>query len=342
MRITQVHAVQPPTPHSPRDWRTTFGQFLVVVQTDEGLQGYGIGGGGPSGIYVVQTLLRDVLLGADPLQVEALWQRMYRALLPLGRRGLSIMALSGADLALWDLRGKAAGKPVAELLGGCVSRAVPAYITLADDAEAALAQGFRAFKLHCGLGTVVDDPRQLADRVRRARQAVGPDAMLMIDAFMTWDVPSTLRWAEELADCRLAWIEEPLSPDDLDGYAQLVQRCLTPIAGGEHEYTIWGFRPLIDRRLHHVLQPDVCWCGGLTQLIEIYRQAQAQGLRVCPHRGAEPWALHAIVALDPQPLAESPRPWLHWVGNQPAIRDGLVQLTDQPGFGVEIDEHLWC
>jgi L-rhamnonate dehydratase len=341
MRITQVRAVQPPTPRSPRDWRTTFGQILVVVQTDEGLLGYGVGGGGPAGIYVVDTLLRDVLLGADPLQVEPLWHRMYRAILPLGRRGLSIMALSGADLALWDLRGKAAGKPVAELLGGSVHRAVPAYITLADDPAAALDQGFRAFKLHCGLETVVTDARQLLHRVRQARQTIGPDAMLMVDAFMSWDVPSTLRWAAELADCRLAWIEEPLSPDDLDGYAELVRSCPTPIAGGEHEYTPWGFQPLIDRRLHHVLQPDVCWCGGLTPLIEIYRLAHARGLRVCPHRGAEPWPLHAIVALDPQPLAESGRPWLDWVGNQPAIRHGLVQLTDQPGFGVEIAEYLW-
>ena len=137
---------------------------------------------------------------------------------------------------------------------------------------------------------------------------------------------------------KIAWIEEPLPADDLAGYAELTCRCPIPIAGGEHEFTARGFAEIIDRRLHHILQPDVCWCGGLTELIKIYRMADESGLRVCPHRGAELWALHALAALDRQPLAESGRPWLTWVGGQPAIEDGLIRLTPTPGFGVVIEE----
>ncbi len=111
-----------------------------------------------------------------------------------------------------------------------------------------------------------------------------------------------------------------------------------PIAGGEHEFTAAGFGELITRRVHQILQPDVCWCGGMTEMVKIYRLAHEAGLRVCPHRGAEIWGLHAVAALDPEPLAESGRPWMTWVGGQPPVVDGFVQLTDAPGFGVVIDE----
>jgi L-alanine-DL-glutamate epimerase-like enolase superfamily enzyme len=136
----------------------------------------------------------------------------------------------------------------------------------------------------------------------------------------------------------LDWIEEPLSPDDLAGYAELTSRCPVPIAGGEHEFTAAAFAELIARRLHAVVQPDVCWCGGMTELVKIYRTAKEQGVRVCPHRGAELWGLHALAALDPRPLAESGRPWLTWVGGQPASRDGYIDVPETPGFGVVIDE----
>jgi L-rhamnonate dehydratase len=174
--------------------------------------------------------------------------------------------------------------------------------------------------------------------IERARRRIGPDRPLMIDAWMRWDVPTTLAVAERIAPFGVGWIEEPLPPDDLDGYAELAARCPVPIAGGEHEFTAVGFRPLVERRLHQVLQPDVCWCGGLTELIRIYEMARRAGLRVCPHRGAEIWALHALAALDDDPLAESGRPWMTWVGGQPPVANGTIQLGDAPGFGVEIDE----
>jgi L-rhamnonate dehydratase len=160
----------------------------------------------------------------------------------------------------------------------------------------------------------------------------------MLDAWMRWTIGTTLDVAQGVREQGVAWIEEPLPADDLQGYGELRDRCPIPIAGGEHEFTALGFAELIDRRLHQVLQPDVCWCGGMTELVKIYGRARGSGLRVCPHRGAEVWSLQAMAALDPEPLAESGRPWMTWVGGQPLIRDGFIRLTEAPGFGVNIDE----
>lgn len=334
MKITEVRAVQPVAPNSPPDWRTSLGQIAVVIETDAGLVGHGVGGGGAAGIHVVHTVLRDALLGHDPERIGELWHLMYSATLPFGRKGLAIMALSGVDLALWDLRGRAERRPVAELLGGSVDRAIPTYHTAWGAIDPALVGEHRAFKLHAGEETAADRVEAVARAVENARAVIGPDCPLMLDAWMKWDVPTTLGVAERVAPYNVTWIEEPLSPDDLAGYAELRDRCPVPIAGGEHEFTAVGFAPLIEGRLHRVLQPDVCWCGGLTELVKIYEMAKRAGLRVCPHRGAEVWALHALAALDPEPLAESGRPWLTWVRGQPPIRDGFIRLTDAPGFGA--------
>jgi L-rhamnonate dehydratase len=338
MTITDVRAVQPVSPGAPPDWRTSLGQILVAVDTDASLTGYGVGGGGLAGVHVVRTVLRDLLLGRDPGPVEDLWRAMYQATLPFGRKGIAVMALSGVDLALWDLRGKVAGLPVAELLGGRVGTPIPAYVTVWGDISPELATQYRAFKLHVEHQDASGPADGVLRLVERARAVVGAGPALMVDAWMKWTVATTLTVAEKAAPCGLAWIEEPLPADDFAGYAELAARCPVPIAGGEHEYTAAGFAELIDRRLHQVLQPDVCWCGGLTELVKIYRLARQAGLRVCPHRGAEVWALHALAALDPEPLAESGRPWMTWVGGQPPVRDGCLRLTDAPGFGVRIEE----
>ncbi len=331
--ITNLRASQPIAASSPPDWRTSMGQILVAVDTDAGCVGYGVGGGGAAGVHVVQTVLRELLVGRPLEPVEERWQEMYDATLAFGRKGLAIMAISGVDLALWDLRGKLASKPVAALLGGSVGKPIPTYVTVWGTIPPDLEGQHRAFKIHVG-NAATTSPDTIEKTVADARQRVGPDVQLMLDAWMKWTVPFTLDVARRIEKHNVAWIEEPLSPDDLDGYAALVRDCPIAIAGGEHEFTAAGFDALIRRRLHHVLQPDACWCGGLTELVKIYRAAHEHGLRVCPHRGAEPWGLHAIAALDPQPLAESGRPWMTWVEGQPEPRDGAVQLADRPGFGV--------
>jgi len=338
MKIINIRTCQPPC-NSPPDWRTSLGQILVAIETDTGLIGYGVGGGGLAAMHIIRTVLREVLLDREPEPIESIWHEMYQATLPFGRKGVAIMALSGVDLALWDLRGKAVGQSIAHLLGGPIHAAMPTYTTVWDDIPESLLGQHSAFKIHLGKST---DTRLFVDILKRARDRVGPGIALMIDAWMKWDVSFTLRFADEAARYGLDWIEEPLPPDDLAGYAELSKRSPIPIAGGEHEFTAAAFAELIERRLHHIVQPDVCWVGGMTELIKIYRFAQSHGVRVCPHRGAELWGLHAIAALDPQPLAESGRPWMTWVGGQPAIHNGRIAAPSEPGFGSIIDDSLFA
>ena len=338
MKITNVRAVQPVAEGSPPDWRTTLGQILVAIDTDAGITGYGVGGGGLAGIHVVKTVLRDLLVDRDPANIEELWELMYQTTLPFGQKGLAIMALSGVDLALWDVRGKAEEQAIAELLGGKTNVTMPTYITVWDTIHAALDRGFRSFKLHVENRTDGGTIAAVRESVEEARREVGDECDIMIDAWMRWDLETTLAVGRAIEPFNVAWIEEPLPADDFDGYATLATDCPVPIAGGEHEFTAAAFLPLVNQRLHTIFQPDVCWCGGLTQLIKIYNMAQSPGLRVIPHRGSEIWSLHAIAALDNDPLAESGRPWMTWIGGQPTIEDGLVMLGDGHGFGIDIDE----
>ena len=345
MRITEVRAVQPATPGAPADWRTQLGQIVVHIATDSALHGYGVGGGGAAGIHVIESVLRDFLIGKDARDVEQLHAGMCRHTCFYGRAGLTIMALSGVDLALWDLRGKAAGQPVARLLNKDVdlSRPLPTYLTVFDEqeTEAALNAGHQAVKLHVERFGAPPRVSALCDQVTKARDILGNQGELMIDAFAKWDVASALEVANAIQKQDVAWLEEPIPPDDYAGYRELVRKSPVPIAGGEHEYLAQGFQHLLDNRLHAVLQPDVNWCGGLTTLIDVYRRAQDANVRVCPHRGCEPYALHAIAALDRQPLAESGRAWFTCLDGAPAIENGHIRPSDEPGFGITVPADVW-
>jgi L-rhamnonate dehydratase len=341
MKVTGIKAWQPPTPGSPPDWRTQLGQIVVEIQTASGLTGIGVGGGGAAGIHVINTVLRDLLMGRDASAVEDLHHDMNRWTEFYGRKGLVVMATSGVDLALWDLRGKMNNLPVAKLMNPNVQigAPIPTYATVFSEQEidAALQAGHSALKLHVeAFGREPDVPK-LAAYVRAVRERLGPGKPLMVDAFCMWDLDKTCKIADAIKEYDIAFIEEPLRPDDLDGYATLVQQVSIPIAGGEHEYLTRGFRELIDRKLHAVLQPDINWCGGFTTVNDVYRLALAAKIRVIPHRGCEPFALHAIAAFDPQPLAESPRSWFNCLKGAPQIDKGVIRLNDAPGFGVSVE-----
>lgn len=339
MNIRDVRAYHPHSPDAPPDWRTSLGQILVAIETTDGLVGFGVGGGGPAAIHVIRAVFREMLIGCEVEPVEEHWQRLYRASIAYGRKGVAIMALSGIDLALWDLRGKAAGKPIHELLGGVRHRRMPIYASLGDDPASAVAAGYTAVKLHLPAIRGVEDRAAVLRTVREARAAIGPNTRLMTDAFMNWDVETALALTGPFRELAVEWLEEPLLPDDFAGYAELAQHSPIPIAGGEHEYTAAGFRELAERRLHSILQPDVSWCGGMTELVKIYAIAAEHGLKVCPHRGAEVWALHAIAALEPRdPLPEAGRKWITWLKGQPQPDRGWITVPTQPGFGVEVDE----
>lgn len=345
MKITDVRACQPVTPDSPPDWRTSLGQILIAVDTDAGITGYGVGGGGFAGIHIVRTVLRDMLLGQDPANVESLCDLMLNRTLAYGQKGVVVMAISGVDLALWDLRGRSDGQSVTDLLGGAKSNSLPTYITVWDNEalKSAVDHDHQGFKLHLGAPDEVSSDRsdfvdRIAAQIQEARQLVGPDRELMADAWMKWDLETTRAVIDRVAGCNLSWLEEPLPVTDQSGYAALVSESPVPIAGGEHEFTSAAFRQLIDQKLHTVLQPDVCWCGGLTELIRIYEMGIAADVRVCPHRGSELWSLPALAAIDPNPLAESGRPWMTWVQGQPPIEDGRIEVPTAPGLGIKIDE----
>jgi L-rhamnonate dehydratase len=344
MRIVSVRTFQPIAPNSPPDWRTSLGQIAVRIETDVGLVGMGVGGGGAAGRHVIDAVLAPWLVGQEVEPIETRWEEMYRATLPFGRKGIAVMALSGVDLALWDLRAKAAGLSIAAWLAADGPASVPVYTTVWHEVDPLTASGqgpggTGPVKLHVEIGDSREPVRDVVRQVQAARAALGPDRPLMIDAWMKWDVDLTLRIAERLVPLGIDWIEEPLSPDDLAGYERLSRDCPLPIAGGEHEFTAAAFRELIDRRLHSILQPDVCWVGGMTELVKIYRLAEAAGVRVVPHRGAEVWALPAIAALDRRtPLAESGRPWMTWVRGQPPLLAGRIAVPTGPGFGVWLEE----
>ena len=202
MIITTISAVQPPTPAAPDDWRTQLGQVLVKVQTDSGVCGFGVGGGGSASIHVIETVLSDLLVGQDPSEVEQLHNQMCCHTAFYGRKGLVVMAISGVDLALWDIRGKVNETSVAKLLNTNVDfdLPIPTYTTVSDDEQAktAIEAGDQAIKLHVERFGDRPSPAEIGSLVNRTRNQLGADAQIMVDAFARWDLDTTLRVADEI------------------------------------------------------------------------------------------------------------------------------------------------
>jgi len=322
------------------------GSIVVEIKTDQGITGYGLGGGGGAAVYIIEHHLRDFLMGVNPLNIELLWDQMYSSTSFYGRKGVTIMAISGIDLALWDIAGKRAGQPVYRLLGGATKDKVPAYLT-GDDVERGISMGFRAFKIPISDGVPQgrDGMKRIVTRLTGVRKIIGEDATLMIDCLARWDVPYTLEMAQRLAGLRLNWIEEPLSPDDVVGYERLCREVKgTRIASGEHEYTRFGFQDLIRHQAVQILQPDISWSGGLTELRRIAALAAANSLPMIPHRGGSAFGLNLIAATPVCPLAESFG--VGETGNEimqamtPKFENGYYYPPEKPGFGVELDEAM--
>jgi L-rhamnonate dehydratase len=324
-------------------------QLLVEIETNEGLIGTGAVIPLPAR-SLIEDHLSNLLIGEDPFAVEVLWDQMYRATLPYGRKGLALMAISAVDVALWDVIGKATGLPLWRLLGGRIQTTLPTYAT-GNDVSANRAAGYQAFKLLMPFGPS-DGARGMKLNLRLvedARDAAGPDAELMLDCFMAWNVDYTIRMAHLLEPCAVRWIEDCLPPDDYDGYAELVRR-LDPvaIATGEHEATRWGFKELLARGCR-ILQPDVSWAGGITETRRIFALASAFGAEVIPHNGGmQPWALHlmigqancsaAEIVVLGSPTESDPCGSLYPVlAGGPSIVDGRIGPSELPGVGVAVN-----
>jgi D-galactarolactone cycloisomerase len=248
---------------------------LVRVATDAGLVGWGECYGPPEPIKaVIDAVYAPLILrGADPFDNEVLWERMYNRMRDYGQKGVAVAAIAGVDIALWDLKGKAVGLPVCKLLGGVFRDRVQAYATgmyftetddlpaaLAAEAAGYVAQGFRAVKLKVGLGLAADRAN-----VRAVRAATGDGVTLMADANHAYDPKEAIRLGRVLEEHGVYWFEEPVPPEDIAGYIEVKAALDLAVAGGESEYTRWGFRELLGRRAVDIVQPDTCGAGGLTE-----------------------------------------------------------------------------
>ena len=341
------------------DGRYRMEGIFVRVETDEGVSGTG----GPlprDQAYVVATQLRPLLLGEDPRATELCWDRIYRAQVH-GRKGTAMMALSTLDCALWDLKGKWLGQPVYRILGGPTRETIPAYASAlgysvepqraAERARRLVGEGFRATKwfFRHGPGSGKAGIEQNVALVRALREAVGPDVDLMLDAWMSWDLPYAVQVGRRIAEFAPRWLEEPTLPDKLDVYAQIrraLQPLGIPVSGGEHEYTRWGLKLYLDGGCVDVVQPDIYWCGGLSETLKICALASTYDVPVIPHGHSVPATCHLIAAMPPNlcPLLEYLVKWntMHkWFLRTPVHPQGgevAVASLDQPGIGMELDE----
>ena len=368
MKITDVEAIvlrQPALNEGIADGSQD--DLVVRVHTDAGLVGIGEVDSAPEVVkavieapasHAIASGLRHVLIGQVPLEIEQLWDSMYRATIYFGRRGVALHALSGIDIALWDIKGKALGKPVRELLGPVQRTRVRAYASTLmpdteDDVVRSVSQlidryGFTAVKL--GWGPLGQDPDHDVRLAKAARKAAGDNIDVLIDAGLGYgkDANTAIRVARELEQLGIFWLEEPFLPDELDAYAKLADTVDINIAAGEEDTTLAGFRELAERGHVDVLQPDVTRCGGITELLRIAGYAQRHGKACVPHA----WKSGIIKAASLHVNAVLSDAWFqeYCVANTPLntgltrqtfpLRDGFVEVPSTPGLGVDLDPDI--
>jgi L-alanine-DL-glutamate epimerase-like enolase superfamily enzyme len=340
--------------------------LVVLVHTDEGITGIGEVDSAPEavraiieapGSHAIANSLHGLLVGEDPTEIERLWQKMYRGLIYVGRRGIALHALSGIDIALWDIKGKVEGKPICELIGTPRRDKVCAYASMlmpdtTDEVTARVGalcdDGFTAIKLGWGpLGKNADHDVELA----RAAKAAANGCEIMIDAGLGYgsDAKTAIRVARELEEIGIFWLEEPFEPDEYEAYAELADAVDIRIAAGEQDTTRWGFRELIDRGHVDLVQPDVTRCGGITELLRIAQLAEERGVEIVPHAwksGIIKAASLHVNAVLPEALfqeycvAETPINTTLTRERLPIDSAGYVAVPTGPGLGVTLDEDV--
>ncbi len=328
------------------------GTLVVEVEADSGVVGFGVTTAGEPGAWIVERHLARFLEGAPVTAIEKIWDQMYRSTLFYGRKGLVLNVISAVDLALWDLLGRLRQEPVHQLLGGAVREELTMYATGARP-DLARQLGFVGGKmpLHHGPAEGVEGLRANLAELADMRDRVGPDFWLMWDCWMSLDLDYATRLAGAAGEYGLKWIEEALPPDDYWGYRDLRRAVPTGmlVSTGEHEATRYGFRMLLEMGCADILQPDVGWCGGITELIKISALADAHGALLVPH-GSSVYSYHFAITRTNSPFAEfimmAPeadevvamfRPLLL---GEPVPVDGRLRLGDAPGFGVELNPEV--
>ncbi len=336
--------------------------MVVEIECNDGTVGYGEAFGPPFvNAAVIETVYASILIGRDPLDRDVLWLEMYNKLRDHGRKGAVIEALSAVDIALWDIAGKHFGVPVYKLAGRCYRDKVQAYATglyrtgmpdntaaLVAEAKGYCSRGFKTMKIKIGFGLDYD-----LEVTRSIREAVGSEIALAVDANHAYNVAMAARVADELAPLGIAWFEEPVVPEDIEGLKQLRLSTTIPIAAGEAEFTRYGFRDLICARAVDIVQPDCCAAGGLTEAIRIADMADTWHIKCMPHVWgtgiAVAAALQMLAMIPPCPPALYPAEPMLELDRTPNVlreeldrngcerKDGIVKIPDRPGLGVDIN-----
>lgn len=326
------------------------GSFCVEIEATDGTKGFATGFGGPPACWLVAEHFERFLLGQDPRDTNHIFEQMYRGSMFYGRKGLPVAVISVIDLAIWDLLGKIRNEPVYKMIGGATRERLNFYCTGPEPA-AAKEMGFFGAKvpLPYGPGEGHEGLKKNVEFLTKHRESVGPDFPIMVDCYMSLNVPYTIEVVKATEHLNLNWWEECLSPDDTDGF-ELIKRAhpRMKFTTGEHEYSRYGFRKLIEGRNLDILQPDVMWVGGMTELLKISSMAAAYDIPVVPHASG-PYSYHFVVSQANSPfqeyLANSPdgKSVLPVFGdlfiNEPIPTKGYldVSILDKPGFGLELN-----
>ncbi len=367
MKVAKVitHIVEAPL-SEPFHWAigeaSSRSSCVVEIITDTGLVGWGECFGPARPAAAMVKAYEPWLLDFDPLATEQIWQNLYASYRDQGQKGIPICAISGIDIALWDIKGKYFGVPIYQLMGGPLRTEVKAYATgtyrkrdgdpldyIADEVARYKSEGFSALKLK--IGFEVDEDLALISKVR---DVIGSEMGLMLDANHGYDAVDAIRLARAAEAFNIGWFEEPVSPEDLDGYLAVKSSTSIPMAGGESEYTRFGFREIFRRRAMDYIQPDTCAAGGLSECKKIADMANAFGIRYVPHV----WgtgiglsaALHLLAVLPHNPPGRRPwEPMLEFDRSEHPARQeimtapiehkrGFVNIPAGPGLGIEINK----
>lgn len=341
------------------EYRTT----IVKIHTDEGVTGIGecIVRLTPTATRDIIETIKPVLIGKDPRDVEVIWELLYAIMVNRGHtKGFFIEAISGIDIALWDAVAKYQGVPVWKLLGGLHNDPITCYAssirfrgleTSIQEAKNYVSLGYKAMKIKIG-----KDYRQDIELVSAIRDAVGPDIMLMVDANCGYDVPTAIMVGKKLEECDIYWFEEPIMPDDLDGYRKLSHSLNIPIAAGEAEFTRYGFRDLITKGGVGIIQPNVSRTGGFTECKKIAAIAHAHHVPYAPHTGSTSIVCLAasmqLAAYLPNFLIyeymrsdwnkKQKNPLRHELALHPIedFENGYLKVPEQNGIGIELNEEI--
>ncbi len=338
------------------------GWLTCEVEADDGSVGIGNAALAPELVKMaIDRYYAPLVIGADPFDYAYLWEKMYRHTLAWGRKGIGMTAISAIDIAIWDLMGKLTGKPVFKLLGGRTKEKIPVYYSklyadsieaMQREAEEAMQNGYTAYKTRFGYGPLdgMSGMRENLRRVAALREVLGYDRDLMLECYMGWNLDYSRRMLPKLAPYEPRWLEEPVIADDIHGYAELNGLGLVPISGGEHEFSLFGFRQLLDMKAVSVIQYDTNRVGGITAAQKINALAEAYQVPVIPHAG-QAHNYHLTMANANCPMSEYFPVYDVEVGNElfyyifegdPEAEAGYLQLDDHmPGLGIGIsDKHI--